>query len=317
MKVLLAGTARSGSTWAANVMGHAVETRVVHEPDCPTADVLGAMAGGRLGEYPVLSADERSRTYNVVWNLAFAGGWPWDRVEGARVVGRRMVKIPPALRDAVITGLAVTTARLRSRPQNVVVKSVNCAFSLDWISRRYRPTVVILRRNPLNVVSSWAVLGMGEDASLAENPRIAAEYLAPKGLTPPHPNGSLVTRAAWIVGLQTLALKAAAERHPDWIVASHDDLCVDPQDRFRALFERIGLGWSAAADAYLRTSDTPGFVAHGGTAGQHPNAVTATLETTSRRAQQATQYARRLSEDQVLEARTVLDAFRLGEWGPS
>lgn len=231
------------------------------------------------------------------------------------MVGRRLVRIPHGVRDGVIAGLALATARLRPRPSNVVVKSVNCAFSLDWISQRYNPAVVILRRNPLNVVSSWVVLGMGDDISVANNARVAAEFLRPNGLTPPGRNGSLVTRAAWVVGLQTLALKAAADRHPDWIVASHDDLCVDPQQRFRALFERVGLDWSDAAEAYLERSDSPGFVAHGGTAGNHPNAATATVQTTSRRAQQATQYARRLSDAQVREARSVLDAFPLDYWG--
>ena len=88
----------------------------------------------------------------------FAGGWPWDRVESARAAGRRLVRIPPSMRDAVVAALAEATSRLRRRPRHVVVKSVNSVFSLDWIVKRYTPKVLVLRRNPLNVVSSWVVL---------------------------------------------------------------------------------------------------------------------------------------------------------------
>ena len=58
MRVFVAGAARCGSTWAANVLGHAVDLRIVYEPDGHNSDVLGAVAAARLGEYPVLEAGE-------------------------------------------------------------------------------------------------------------------------------------------------------------------------------------------------------------------------------------------------------------------
>jgi len=124
-----------------------------------------------------------------------------------------------------------------------------------------------------------------------------------------------VTKAAWNVGLLTLALKSAADRHPEWLVVSHDRLCADPVTGYRTLFAQLGLGWSPAVDDYLTRSDDPSFVVHGGTARAHPNAVSAT-QPVRRRDQQESQFKRRLSEDQILEARAVLEAIPLGEWGP-
>jgi hypothetical protein len=315
MKVLVAGAARCGSTWAANVLGHAADTRIVYEPDGHNSDVLGAVAATRLGEYPVLEAGEASYWYRLIWGLAFAGGWPWDKVESARAAGRRLVHIPPVMRDYLVAGLAEGTRTVRRRPRHVVVKSVNSIFSLDWIAERYSPTVVILRRNPLNIVSSWLVLGMWSDHTIGNHPLVRERYLTPLGLNSPNGTSSPVRIAAWNVGLLTRALKDAADRHPSWVVASHDDLCIDPMQKFQALTARIGLQWSAGIEQYLTDSEDPKFTVHHGTVKAHPNAVTATTMG-SRREQQATQFQRRLTPEQTAEALSVLETFELGDWGP-
>jgi Sulfotransferase family len=313
--VLLAGTPRCGSTWLANVLGRANATRTVYEPDGPISDVLGAMAATRLGPFPVLRADEPSGWYRLVWDLAFSGGWPWDQVEGARAVGRRLVRVPPSVRDAAIAGLAVGTSRLRRRPDNVVVKSVNSAFSLEWIAQRYAPKMVVLHRNPLNVVSSWLVLDMVNQWPVGQDPWVRANYLEPLGLTAPAPDSSNVALVAWNVGLLMLALKRTVERHPDWVEVSYDELSADPIPGCKSLFARLGLDWTDAAEDFLEKADDPKFVVHGGNPRAHPNAITAT-DGTSRRAQQASQFRRRLSDDDISEAHAILEAFDLGEWGP-
>lgn len=316
MRILLAGTARCGSTWAANVLSHAADTRAVSEPDGPYSDILGAMVATRLGEFPVLTAGERNRWYSLVWDLAFAGGWPWDKVEAARAAGRRMVRIPPTFRDYAIGGLAEVTRRVQQHPRNVIVKSVNSAFTLEWIAQQYHPEVVVLRRNPLNVVSSWVVLQMGSDSFIGRHPRVQEAYLRPLGITIPNGSTTAVALAAYNVGVLTKALKEAAARHPEWILVSHDELCLDPLPKFRELTARLGLQWTTAMEEYLRRSDDPAFIVHDSCSPEvHPNAATATTDE-SRREQQATQFKRRLTPEQTAEARRVLESFDLGEWGP-
>ena len=288
---------------------------MVYEPDGDNSDVLGAVAAGHLGQYPMLRPGDNSYWYRVVWETAFAGGWPWDQVETARAAGRRLVRIPKSLRDAAVVTLAEVTRRTRSRPQHVVVKTVNAMFALDWIAARYAPSMLILRRNPLNIVSSWIVLDMWVDRPVTRDPAVIEHYLKPLGLA--GPNGaaaSPVRMAAWNVGLLTLALKRAAARHPEWMVHSFDELSADPEAGFRRMAAGLGLVWSPAMDDYLHRSDQPGFTVHHGTARLHPNAATAT-EPGRRRDQQATQFKRRLSLAEVAEARAVLADFDLGAWG--
>jgi hypothetical protein len=313
MRILLAGTARCGSTWVANVLGRADGTRAVFEPDGPASDILGAMVAARLGDFPVLREGERSLWYRLTWDLAFAGGWPWAHAETARAAGRRLVRVPAVVRDYLVAGIAEATRLFYPSPRNVVVKSVNSMLALDWIAHRYAPTVVVLHRNPLNVVSSWVVLGLNP-RRVSEHPAIRRALVQPLGLDEPDRDASAVTIAAWNVGLLTTALKQACDRHPEWIVESHDDLCADPVARFRSLTERIGLHWTDGMEQYLRRSDEPDFVVYGGSQRVHPNAGSST-EKGSRRAQQASQFKRRLSPEQTAEAQRVLERFPLGEWG--
>lgn len=314
MRILLAGTYRCGSTWVANVLGKAPGVVNVYEPDSRITDILGTVSANRLGQYPALRPRQRSYWYSMVWDLAFVGGWPWSRSQSARRAGRGLLRIPPGVRDHGVAGLARGVTVLRSRPEHVVVKSANCALSLEWVAQRYKPRVVVQHRDPLNVVSSWMALNIPGDPTLALDPAVRERWLTPLGLPEVGPSASELVRVAWTVGLLTLALKVTAQRHPDWIVVSHDELCAAPAEGFESLFGQVGLPWTEEAQAYLRATDDPDFVVTGANPRQHPNQATATAAGESRRAQQSSQYRRRLSEADVAEARAVLADFPLGSW---
>lgn len=315
MRILLAGTHRCGSTWVANVLGQSPGIHNVFEPDSPYTDILGTVVRNRLGQYPALEPDQASAWYSMVWDLAFAGGWPWSRSPSARKLGRGLSRSPAAFRDHGVAVLARTVSTaVPQRAPHVIVKSANCGFSLEWIARRYHPRVVIQRRNPLNIVSSWMALDIEPDR--LDEPAVQRLWLAPRGLERRADFTSKVGEVAWTVGVLTLALKETAARHPDWIVISHDDLSRDPYEGFTALFAQLGLPWTPRVRAYLEAADDPSFVVTGANPRSHPNAQTAAADGTSRRAQQATQYRRRLTPAQVAEARSVLDELPLSDWGP-
>jgi hypothetical protein len=314
MRILIAGTHRCGSTWVANVLGSSPGIHNVFEPDSPYTDILGTVVRHRLGEYPALQPDEPSSWYEMVWDLAFAGGWPWSRSPSARRLGRGLSRSPAAFRDHGVAMLARALSAVEpQRRRNVIVKSANCGFSLEWIARRYRPRVVVQRRNPLNVVSSWMALNI--EADPLDDPAVRQHWLTPFGLTPRTNFTSQVAGIAWTVGVLTLALKTTAERHPDWVVVSHDDLARDPYEGFTALFAQLGLPWTPRVKAYLEAADDPSFVVTGANPKSHPNEQTAAPGGVSRRIQQASQYSRRLTPTQVAEARSVLDDLPLGAWG--
>ena len=250
----------------------------------------------------------------MVWDLAFAGGWPWSRSPFARRVGREFSKSPPRFRDQGVAVLArgVSATQVRRRP-NVIVKSANCGFSLEWVACHYGPRVVIQRRNPLNVVSSWIALNI--EADPLDDPALRRRWLTPLGIARRAKFPSRVAEIAWTVGVLMVGLKETAARHPDWTVISHDDLSCNPYEGFTALFAQLGLPWTPGVQAYIEAADYPSFVVTGANPRSHPNEQTAADDGTSRRVQQATQYQRRLTPAQVAEARSVLDDLPLGNWG--
>ena len=77
MRILLTGTARCGSTWAANVLGLADGAQAVFEPDGPASDVLGAMVAARLGSHPALEPSSAAfgTGSSGTWPLSAAGRW--------------------------------------------------------------------------------------------------------------------------------------------------------------------------------------------------------------------------------------------------
>jgi hypothetical protein len=250
----------------------------------------------------------------MVWDLAFAGGWPWSRSRSARRLGRALSRSPATFRDHSIAVLARgVSLTLPQHQPHVIVKSANCGFSLEWIARRYSPRVIVQRRNPLNIVSSWMALGIDPDP--LDDAAVGRLWLSQLGLTQPRRMTSRVAQVAWTVGVLTVALKETAERHPEWIVVSHDDLSTDPYEGFTSLFAQLGLPWTPRVKAYLQATDDPSFVVTGANPRSHPNRQTGAEDGTRRRVQQSTQYLRRLTTAQIAEARSVLADLPLGEWG--
>jgi hypothetical protein len=97
-------------------------------------------------------------------------------------------------------------------------------------------------------------------------------------------------------------LESAAQRHPDWLIVSHEDLCADPPGGFKSLCAALGLPWTEEAAAFLAASDRPGKG----------------LETRRVAAEQPTNWSRHLTPTQVEEVAGVLSLFpdRLFGWAP-
>jgi hypothetical protein len=319
VRILLAGTHRCGSTWVANVLGRTKGIHNVYEPDEPATDILGTLSSDRLGAYPALKPTDESPQYSMVWDLAFAGGWPWRPSPARRRVGRLIRKVPAPIRRRGLAGLvrASKASRSRSAPEHILVKSANCALALEWIEQRYQPQVVVQHRNPLNLVSSWMALGIDGDASLADDPVVRERWLSPLGIPVLKPGASPVANVAWTIGLLTLALKTTAEKHPDWIVVSHDEFCQDPHPHFEALAKDLGLTWTPAAAAYLDASDRPSFVDRNRNPRKIPDEQLAGEGADSLRRRQAELFRHRLSKAEIAEASAVLATLPLGDWAPS
>jgi sulfotransferase family protein len=302
--VLVAGAPRSGTTWIGTVLSLADGACSVHEPDNAAHDPFALRASIGLGRFPILNkGDDAPAEYEELWSRAFAGFGhrPRPQWAAAKVLLRRTPR--QEFRAAFDEGEPVVSARLRAvsrlaapraatpAGQRAVVKSVHGTLALSWLTEKFSPQVVIVMRHPLNVVASYLELGW-QDAGLHTQMDALRHGL---GVTvPPLPSdASLVARVAWQTGLFASVFTALADRHPGWQLVTHEELCRNPHENFRRLYENLRLTWTTAADDFLELSNRPGT-------GIKTNRITK---------DQPGRWRHRLTYSQVEEVRRVLGLF--------
>ncbi|MDQ6617441.1 MAG: sulfotransferase [Actinomycetota bacterium] len=291
-RVLVTGLPRSGTTWVANVLGQAPGAVLVQEPDNPDANPLAASVKADLGLHPVLAPGEESPRYRQLWELAYAGGWPTG--PGLLAVARQTKKLPPRVLEGVLRPAAAVMTRIGRPGGATIAKSVLVTLCLEWLEDQFAPIVVVVERNPLNVIASWLELdiplgGLDTDAA------IRARFVEPMGLAPLAADRSRLERTAWCVGFLTAVSRRSQSEHPDRMVVTHEQLCACPAVGFQRLFDLLGLTWTDVARHYIDTSNRSGTG----------------YATTRLAAQVGEKWRTVLSDDDVSTVRAILDRFPL------
>lgn len=267
-RILIAGPPRSGTTWIAQTLARSEGAVYVHEPD-GAWEPFALRAGLGLPTQPVLDPGDRAERLEALWAGVFAGGarrtGPLDRLSKYCLDSSSWAQRMAARRgDATTVRLRVALATARPlgarAAEHVVAKTVNACCCLPWIVNGSGAQVIVVRRFPLNVLGSWKELGHGGDpVELRHLAEVARERfdvdLEPETLTP-------LERQAFSLGVLGGALHRAASDHPAWVVARHDDLCLDPAPRFEALAASVGLTLSAESLRFLADSDRDGSGYH-------------------------------------------------------
>jgi hypothetical protein len=300
MRLFVAGVPRSGTTWVGQALGRTQGAVYVHEPDGdhdPFA--FRARLGHRVA--PVLGAGDDDRDFERLFSGAFAGGLYAGTLRDK--VARRLYggtpiddrwrawlggSVSPTLR--LVAQLAVPRVAVPDA-EHVIVKSVRSELAMDWLVARFRPRVLLVERNPLNVLASWVELDYVRDQE--EAAAVAGYARQHWGVAPPRPSEPQLVHQTFEYGVLACALRDAAARHGDWTVVEHEQLCTDPVAQFRGLVGGLGLTWTDDAAAYLADSDREG-----------------TGYATQRRAEdQPDRWKERLDADQVTTIRTTLARF--------
>ena len=263
--VLVVGLPRSGTSWTGRVVGKADGAEFVHEPD-GDHEPFAIRAKRGYGRHIALANDVDLPDYERLWAGAFSGG---DRFPSFRSrVAERLFETATLANRSAARRLEPIPLRLRaglmlSEPfgpipnaDHVVVKSVHASLCIEWITTRFQPRVLIVERDPRNVLASWMELGMGGDKR--ENQQLAHYAKATWDIASPPPDAPKIVTRAFVFGVLASALRAAAQRNSDWVVASHESLCVDSYARFDALLQQLGLTFGARAQEYLAASDQQG-----------------------------------------------------------
>lgn len=297
----MVGVARSGTSWLIRALARTPGTMHYYEPDNVDADPTGARPVGKsgFGPYPIIEAGERGGSFGPLWDAAFAGRLPkvQEIDSGLKLqLARAALRLPAAVREPLIKLGSRVLVALPGGPERTAIKTIYGIFSLDWLVNRYDPRVVVLQRNPLNVVSSWREQQIPE-FDLATRPALLERYRDLYG-EPIGADASPLARTAWVVGLLTSVIGEALDRHPGWLLVNHEELCEDPVNRIRAVCDKVGMPWSSEVERYLDESNRPGT-------GLKPVRVTK---------EQPHRWKGRLTEAEVDEINAVLARFPRRGW---
>jgi hypothetical protein len=243
--IVVTGAPRSGSTFVGNVLASAPGVGYVHEPFNNEFGLVGV-----------------ERNFPYVW-----AGAPHEatyrRLVDDLLAGKARFRTPPdyvprpglpareRLRDAVARPLVrsranfmYTRTKLDPRARRYLLKDPFACFSLEWLHRSVGTDAVVLLRHPAAYVDSMLRMGWAPSLDdLRGQPELLARFPTIGELVADRPGGPLTvveSHAVWWVAIYSVLL-AFADANPAMVVVRHEDLALEPVDRFAALFSQLDL----------------------------------------------------------------------------
>ncbi len=305
--MVVTGLPRSGTSWVGTMLTLSRETVYVNEPMNPSHPP-GRCPG-------VLSHDITHRfeyvpgTDPAAWRAAFQ---ETAALRYHLIAELRRNHAPYDLARAAKYQAAFLLGRFTRR--RALLDDPYAVLSSTWLADEIGATVIVLVRDPVSLVGSWAALGWRADLhDLLSQPALMSEVLADREewLRQAADSGDDVRSLATLWNDVYLAVSRLP--HPDVHLVRYEDLANDPVPQFRHLYELSGLTWSPRVEQRVRTA-TSGESAGGGAFSWHLRSGasrTAYSAQDSRaavgRARQRVDYATRRSVEHW--AREGIDAF--------
>jgi hypothetical protein len=247
--VIVAGFPRSGTSWLARGLSFAPGFTYYREPD--NHDRV-AEAEERFA-WLYLTADRDDPAYRELMTRACAG-----RIATAFT----MRDDPgPLLSPFGAPGLWLgeRMPALFRRKSNVLVKLVFASLNLDWLTASFpHARQLYVLRHPCGQFESWRRLGWEpRPARLLEIPQLMADHLQPFADLLRRASG-FWERAGALWGAMVYVIRRQTPPESRREIVAYEWLCGDPVQRFRGLYRRLELDWTAAAESFLTTANHQG-----------------------------------------------------------
>lgn len=285
--ILLVGVPRSGSTWIAKVLSKAKNNTLFLEPDNEKENPLAYVFKKNLHRYPYINENDDQTDYYKLWKANFSEKRIPDkmlqllnkhfmpeqnilefqvrekcnshynsdffRIENdIRIAGAKKLRLDKMLNYLPrLFFLKRTTGR-------IIVKSVHANLSLPWIDKNFNPHIVVIFRNPLNVIASYLKLKMPDSIrNIFGQEQLIHDHLS-ETIDQISTASTLVQKMAVQIGSIYYVLEQQIKQHPNWIITMHETLCENPIGEFKKLFEQVNLKWSQSAEDYLVQTNKKG-----------------------------------------------------------
>lgn len=277
LPILIAGLPRSGTTWVGSILSATKTTLYFFEPDNEKISPLAWLYKKNNHRFPYLTGTDEADLYEQMWYIILNGS-VW--IQYINQLSRLLFRNQASSLEASIgekTGfrycdesfrtvhanrspysvdshpLVASLIRLllamgrggNQQKKRLIVKSVHTPLCLEWLTSRFSVLVALVLRNPYSLYASYKRLKMPDgyrnplfQSTLQRDLRL---YISESSLLRV---GSYEDYIAFQIMLFYKVMETQLARHPEWVVISHDRLCINPYDRFKDVFAQLGLTWT-------------------------------------------------------------------------
>jgi hypothetical protein len=135
------------------------------------------------------------------------------------------------------------------RHQRLIIKDPIAALSSDWIAKNFDLEVIVLVRHPAAFAASLKRLGWWHPLEhFLKQTTLMQRHLQPYRAEIASKPQDIVEQAAIVWKCLYGVLLTYLGSHPNWLVSKHEVLSSNPVAELRALYETLGLEWSAMVE---------------------------------------------------------------------
>ncbi len=239
--ILLTGSHRSGTTWAANMLAASKDLALIMEPFND--------ANNRRG----------------IFNASFGCFFPYVTVENEHMYKKAAEKTigfqhemhagisaAASIREyARVAKDQYQSTKNRLTNKRPFIKDPNALFMTEWLASRFDMDVVILIRHPAAFVSSLRILEWGFPfSSFLRQPQLIQDYLSPfeEDITAyAKKEHDILDQGILVWKILHYVISQYQNKDNSWNFVRHEDLSTDPEEGFKKLFESLHLTFTQNA----------------------------------------------------------------------
>ena len=234
--ILVTGSHRSGSTWVGQMIAAHPQVAYIWEPFNPMNPAPDSPV---RYWYEFVTSEREQQFMNFLGpRLRWESTW-WTEVKASPT--------PRRCWGATMRALVTWWHRLHGR--RPLLKDPIAFFSAEWLARAYAADVVVLIRHPAAFVSSVKRLNWRFRVQpLLDQPQLMQRYLEPfrdqlescrrlQGLR----QIDIVDEAILWWRFIHHVIRQYQQQHTDWIFARHEDLSLEPMEKYDELLQRLDL----------------------------------------------------------------------------
>ena len=250
--ILVTGAHRSGTTWAGKMLAADADTAYISEP----LNVLhrpGVFKAQVTRWYQYICEENQQQFLPAYHSLLEFEYHLWDEIRSLRS-RKDFLRMG---RDFMIFYNAL------ERGQRALLKDPFAVFSVPWFASCLNCRVVITVRHPAAFASSLQRFGWSFDfKDLLDQPLLMRDHLEP------YREQMLAVEADDVIGQAALLWKMIysvvrkfQQSNTEWFVVRHEDLSLDPVNRYRDLYAGLGLEFTKHVEKLIldsSSSENPG-----------------------------------------------------------